>query len=59
MARIDAIINDNLERKFRMKVTERLGGRKGDLSKALEEAIQLWIIQKKENTKDNSSSISV
>lgn len=49
MARIDAVINDNLERKFRMKITERLGGRKGDLSKALEEAIQLWVIQKKEN----------
>ncbi|MGC1135412.1 MAG: hypothetical protein WA941_21470 [Nitrososphaeraceae archaeon] len=43
MARIDAVINDNLEQKFRIEITKRLGGRKGDLAKALEQAIDDWI----------------
>jgi hypothetical protein len=46
MARIDAVIDDNLEQEFRMEITKRFGGRKGDLSKALEEAINLWVSQK-------------
>lgn len=49
MARIDAVINDDLEQEFRMEITKRLGGRKGDLSKALEEAINLWVSQKSKN----------
>jgi hypothetical protein len=43
MARIDAVIDDNLEQKFRIEITKRLGGRKGDLAKALEEAIDDWV----------------
>jgi hypothetical protein len=43
MARVDAIISDDLEREFRIQVTRRFGCRKGDLSKALEEAMQIWI----------------
>jgi hypothetical protein len=49
MARIDAVIDDNLEQEFRMEITKRLGGRKGDLSKALEEAIHLWVSQRSKN----------
>jgi TPP-dependent pyruvate/acetoin dehydrogenase alpha subunit len=43
MARIDAVIDDILEQRFRLKLTEKFGGRKGGLSRALEEAIDLWI----------------
>lgn len=46
LRRIDAVIDDNLEQEFRMEITKRFGGRKGDLSKALEEAINLWVSQK-------------
>jgi hypothetical protein len=56
MARLDAIIDDKLEQQFRIEITKRLGGRKGDLSKALEEAIHLWVIQKK--TDKSSGNIS-
>jgi len=45
MVRVDAVINDELAQKFRMEITKKFGGRKGDLSKALEEAIDLWINQ--------------
>jgi hypothetical protein len=43
MGRIDAIIPEELESKLRIEVVKRLGGKKGDLQKAIEEAIKLWI----------------
>jgi hypothetical protein len=43
MGRLDAIIDDSLEQNFRIEVVKRMGGRKGDISKALEEAMDLWI----------------
>lgn len=43
MARIDAIIEDELHKKFRMEIAKRLGVKKGNLSIALEEAMELWI----------------
>lgn len=36
-------IPDDLERKLRLKVIERFGGKKGDLSRAVEEAIKNWV----------------
>ena len=44
MGRLCIDISDDLERKFRIKVIERLGGKKGDLSRAVEEAIRKWIV---------------
>jgi hypothetical protein len=32
-----------LEKQLRLKTVERLGGKKGDLSKAVEEAVSMWI----------------
>ena len=46
MGRIDAIIEDDLEKQFRMKIVERFGGKKGTLTEALEEAIQNWLDKK-------------
>jgi hypothetical protein len=36
-------LSEELEKKLRIKTVERFGGRKGDLSKAVEEAIETWI----------------
>ena len=43
MGRIAVEISDELEKKLRLKTIERFGGRKGDLSKAIEEAVITWV----------------
>ena len=43
MGRINVEITDELEKKLRLKTIERFGGRKGDLSKAVEEAVEKWV----------------
>ncbi|MEJ2242489.1 MAG: ribbon-helix-helix domain-containing protein [Candidatus Bathyarchaeota archaeon] len=47
MGRITVILSDELEKSLRLKTIERFGGRKGDLSRAVEEAIQTWISKEK------------
>jgi hypothetical protein len=43
MGRVSVNIPDELEKALRFKTIERFGGRKGDLSKAVEEAVKTWI----------------
>ena len=43
MARIDAVIPDSLAKRLRITVAQRFGGKKGDLSKGLAEAIEAWV----------------
>jgi metal-responsive CopG/Arc/MetJ family transcriptional regulator len=43
MGRISVDIPDDLEKKLRLKTIERFGGKKGDLSRAVEEAIKKWL----------------
>jgi hypothetical protein len=43
MSRIDVVISDDLEEKFRLEVFKSKGMKKGNLSKAVEEAIKMWI----------------
>jgi hypothetical protein len=43
MGRIGVDIPDELEKKLRLKTIERFGGRKGDLSRAVEEAVIKWV----------------
>ena len=43
VGRISVAIPDKLEKALRFKTVDRFGGKKGDLSKAVEEAIQTWI----------------
>ncbi len=43
MGRINIDISDDLEKQFRLKTVEQFGGKKGDLSKAAQEAIKTWI----------------
>jgi hypothetical protein len=46
MGRISADIPDELEKQLRFKTVERFGGKKGDLSRAVEEAVKTWIAKK-------------
>lgn len=43
MGRIDVILPDDLEEKFRMEVAKKKGMKRGNLKKALEEAVILWM----------------
>ena len=43
MGRITAVVSDKLEKALRLKAIEVYGGRKGDLSKAVEDAIKTWV----------------
>jgi hypothetical protein len=43
MGRISVELSDELEKQLRLKTIERFGGRKGDLSKAVGEAVETWV----------------
>jgi hypothetical protein len=43
MGRISVALSDELEKRLRFKTIERFGGRKGDLTRAVEEAVKTWI----------------
>lgn len=43
MGRITAYLSDELEKTLRLKTVERFGGKKGDLSRAVEEAVKTWV----------------
>jgi hypothetical protein len=43
MGRISVTISDELEKELRFKTIERFGGKKGDLTRAVEEAIKTWV----------------
>ncbi len=47
MGRITAIISDELEKRLRLKALEVFGGRKGDLSRAVQDAIKIWVSSEK------------
>jgi metal-responsive CopG/Arc/MetJ family transcriptional regulator len=46
MGRISVDLPDELEKKLRLKTVEKFGGKKGDLSRAVEEAVRTWITKK-------------
>ena len=43
MGRVSVDLSDELEKRLRFKSVERFGGRKGDLSRAVEEAVKTWV----------------
>lgn len=43
MGRLEIVVDDEVEARFRAAVAARLGMRRGNLSKAVEEAIVAWI----------------
>ncbi len=46
MGRITVELSDELEKQLRFKTVERFGGKKGDLSRAVEEAVKTWVAKK-------------
>lgn len=48
MGTITISIKDNVERDFRESVKEKVGNSKGSLGKAVEEALKIWIEEKKQ-----------
>ena len=48
MGRINADLPDDLEKELRLKTVERFGGKKGDLSRAIQEAVRTWIAKTSE-----------
>jgi len=47
MGRIGVELSDGLEKKLRFKTIERFGGKKGDLSRSVEEAVKTWVAKEK------------
>jgi len=47
VGRISAVLPDELERKLRLRALEIFGGKKGDLSRAVEEAVKIWVATEK------------
>ena len=47
MGRISVDLPDELEKKLRLKIIERFSGKKGDLSRAIEEAVKTWVTEEK------------
>jgi hypothetical protein len=45
MGRINVYIPDELEKALRFKTIEEYGGRKGDLTKAVEDAVKTWVVK--------------
>lgn len=45
MTRMNVVIDDKLEERFRKAIADTKGLRKGNISAALEEAIEAWILQ--------------
>jgi hypothetical protein len=46
MGRISVDLPDELEKQLRIKTVQEFGGKKGDLSRAVEDAIKTWIVKK-------------
>lgn len=46
MGKLNLIISDELDEKFRLEIAKRLGMKKGNLTKAIEQAISLWLKEK-------------
>jgi hypothetical protein len=45
MGRISVELSDGLDNRLRFRMVEKFGGKKGDLSKAIEEAVKKWVAQ--------------
>ena len=52
MTRMNVVIDDKLEQRFRKTIADTKGLRKGNISKALEEAIEVWIKEQKQKKRE-------
>ena len=46
MGKINIVISDDTEQRFRQTIAKYKGFKKGDISEAVEDAINLWIVDK-------------
>jgi hypothetical protein len=46
LGRLYIVLSDAVERRLRFESVKRLGGKKGDLSRAIEEALKDWFKKK-------------
>lgn len=49
MGRICVNLSNELEKNLRLEIIERFGGKKGDLSRAIEEAVKTWVAKEKKS----------
>ena len=52
MGKMNIILSDNTEERFRKAVSNLKGMKKGNISIAIEEAINLWIEEQKDNERN-------
>jgi hypothetical protein len=43
MAKLTIVIPDDLDRRLRVRVAQKYGGKKGALGEAIGEAVELWL----------------
>jgi len=43
LGKLYIVLPDEVERRLRIEIVKRLGGKKGDLSAAIEEALKDWL----------------
>jgi hypothetical protein len=43
LGKIYVVLSDKVERRLRLAIVTRLGGKKGNLSRAIEEAVKDWL----------------
>jgi len=43
LGRLYIILSDPVERRLRLEIVKRFGGKKGDLSNAIEESVKMWL----------------
>jgi hypothetical protein len=51
MGKMNIVLSDEREKRFRKTVYEKKGYKKGNISEAIEEAIDFWIQQQEEKQK--------
>lgn len=49
--RLNLVVDEDLEQKFRRAVFEKYGMKKGNIQKAVEEALQEWMKQQKRESR--------
>jgi hypothetical protein len=52
LGRIYVVLSDEVERRLRLAIVKRLGGKKGNLSSAIEEAVNDWLSKDWSKRKD-------
>ena len=43
LGRLYIVLSDQLEKRLRLEIVRRFGGKKGDLSNAIEESVKMWL----------------